>query len=194
MKMSKLPMFATTLLLASGVVLGAPIKYTIDPGHTYPSFTADHMGGLSTFRGKFNSSSGTVVLDKEAGTGSLEITIDAASVDFGQDELNEHARGPDMFHVEKYPTAKYSGKLAGFRDGAPTEVKGMLTLRGVTKPVDLKIDSFMCKQHPMLQTEVCGASASGKIDRNDFGLSYGKQYGFIMETGLQIQVEALRAD
>jgi polyisoprenoid-binding protein YceI len=192
MKRTSVLVLAT--VLTSGAALAAPVKYTIDSSHTYPSFTADHMGGLSTFRGKFNKSTGTVVLDKEAQAGSLEVSIDTASIDFGHDRLNEHARSPDMFDVAKFPSATYTGKLTNFENGMPTAVEGSLTLHGVTKPVALKIDSFKCAQHPRSKKEVCGANASGTINRKDFGVSYGEQMGFDMSVGLSIQVEALRAD
>ena len=174
--------------------LAAPVTYNIDSSHTYPSFEADHMGGLSVWRGKFNSTSGTITLDKEAQTGTVEIKIDASSIDFGHDKLNEHAKGEDMFDVAKYPTATYTGKLVNFKNGAPTEVDGTLELHGVKKPVKLTINKFLCKPHPMLKKEVCGADASAVINREDFGISYGKQFGFDMTVKLAIQVEALKAD
>lgn len=185
----------------SGIALSAliaaaagasPAKYQIDPDHTFPSFEADHMGGLSTWRGKFNKTSGSIVLDREAQTGTLDVIIDTASVDFGHDKLNEHALSPDMFDAQKFPQATYSGKLTKFSSGAPTEAEGTLTLHGVTRPVTLKIDRFLCKQHPMRKKEVCGANATGTIDREDFGIGFGKQMGFDMKTPLEIQVEALR--
>jgi polyisoprenoid-binding protein YceI len=191
--MSRFLTFALTALGASAA-LAAPVKYTIDPDHTFPSFTADHMGGLSTWRGKFNKTTGTIVLDREAQTGSVDVTIDAASLDFGHDKLNAHAKSPDMFDVAKYPTATYTGKLTKFVNGAPTAVEGSLTLHGVTKPVTLKLDSFLCKPHPLTKKEVCGANASGTINRKDFGVSYGEQLGFDMNTGITIQVEALKAE
>jgi len=174
------------------VATAAPVKYTIDPNHTYPSFEADHFGGLSTWRGKFNSTSGTIVLDREAGTGSLDVKIDTASIDFGHEKLNEHAKSADMFDVEKYPEATYTGKLTKFVNGAPTEVEGSLTLKGVSKPVKLTIDRFLCKPNPMNKKEVCGANATARINREDFGIDYGKPYGFDMTTVLHIQVEAIR--
>ena len=180
--------------LYTGAALAAPVKYTIDSDHTFPSFTADHMGGLSNWRGKFNKSSGTIVLDREAQTGSVDVTIDAASIDFGHDKLNAHARSPDMFDVAKHPTAVYTGKLVNFVNGAPTAVEGSLTLHGVSRPVTLKIDSFLCKQHPLTKKEVCGANASGKLNRKDFGVSYGEQLGFDMNTQLEIQIEAVKAE
>ncbi len=169
-----------------------PVTYRMDPNHTHPSFEADHMGGLSTWRGKFNKSSGTVVMDQAAKTGTVEVTIDVGSIDFGNDELNEHARGPDMFDVAKYPTAVYKGKLTDFEDGKPGKVVGTLTLHGVTKPLTLEIDEFLCKPNPMSKKETCGADASAEFNRSDFGVSYGKAFGFKQEVELQIQVEAVR--
>lgn len=186
---------AAVLCGATACAVAAPVKYTIDSNHTYPSFQTDHFGGLSTFRGKFNSTSGTVVLDREAGSGTLDVTIDAASIDLGHDKLNDHVKSDaTMLDVKKFPTATYTGKLTKFVNGAPTEVDGTLTLRDVSKPVTLKIDHFVCKPHPMQKKEVCGASATGTINRADFGVVYGKDYGFKMDTMLEIQVEALKAD
>ena len=104
--------------------------------------------GVSLWRGKFNRSSGSVVLDKSAGTGRVEIAIETNSIDFGHDGMNEHANAPDYFDTAKYPTATYTGTLVDFVDGKPTRVDGTLTLRGVSKPVELKILSFKCIQHP----------------------------------------------
>jgi polyisoprenoid-binding protein YceI len=190
----KIALPATVLALLAGTAVADPVTYKIDPAHTYPSFEADHMGGLSVWRGKFDTSSGTVVLDKDKSTGTVEITVDTSSIDFGHAKLNEHAKTPDLFDVAKYPTATYKGTLAGFKNGTPTEVKGDLTLHGVTKPVTLKIDKFMCKPNPMTKKEVCGADATTSFNRGDFGIKFGDTYGFNMETKLAIQVEAIRQD
>jgi polyisoprenoid-binding protein YceI len=176
--------FATSTTFASEI-------YKIDPGHTFPSFEADHFGGLSNWRGKFDKSDGTIVLDRAAKTGSVDITIDATSLDFGHAKLNEHAKGPDMFDVTKYPNATYKGKLV-FKGDVPTAVDGELTLHGVTKPVTLHINQFKCIQHPMLKREVCGADASGTFNRADFGVDYGVKMGFKPEVKLDIQVEAVK--
>lgn len=179
----------------AGVANAAPVAYEIDPAHTYPSFEADHMGGLSVWRGKFDKTSGKIVLDKAARSGTVEVTIDTASVDYGLDKMNEKAKSEELFDVAKYPAASYKGKLAGFRNGAPTEVVGEFTLRGVTKPLTLKIASFKCMPHPMKKDkEVCGADALATFNRADFGMDAGKKYGFKMEVNLRIQVEAVQAD
>jgi polyisoprenoid-binding protein YceI len=185
---------ALLCLTAAGAAHAAAATYVIDPAHTYPSFEADHMGGLSTWRGKFDRSSGKVTLDKAAGNGSVDITVDVASVDFGLDKLNEAARGNELFDVSKYPTATYRGKLAGFVNGAPTKVDGSLTLHGVTRPLELSIKSFKCMPHPMYKRELCGADAYATFKRDEFGLDSGKSYGFSMEVVLRIQVEALIDD
>jgi polyisoprenoid-binding protein YceI len=178
----------------SVVAVATPVKYTIDPSHTYPSFEADHMGGLSVWRGKFNNTSGNIVLDKDTKTGSIDVKIDMASVDFGFDRMNTHAKSPDMFDVPKYPNATYTGKLVNFKDGAPTEAEGTLTLHGVSKPVKLSINRFLCKQHPMSKKDVCGADASATLNREDFGITYGKQLGFNMDVSLRIQVEGVKSE
>ena len=176
----------------TGAALAAPATYTIDPAHTYPTFEADHMG-VSLWRGKINSSSGKITLDRQAATGTVEVTMDMKSIDFGHQGLNDHAQTPDLFDTAKFPTATYTGKLVDFRNGAPTAVDGTLTLHGVTKPVKLQIDKFICKEHPMMKKEVCGADASTQINREDFGVAFGKQMGFGMGVTLRISVEALVA-
>lgn len=181
------------LALASGFAMAAPVSYTIDPAHTYPSFEADHMG-LSFWRGKMNKSSGTVVLDKSAGSGKVEIEIDLASIDFGLPAMNAWATGKDFFNVEQSARARYLGTLEKFVDGSPTQVTGTLTLNGQTQSVNLTIHRFKCVPHPMLRRELCGADASGSFKRDAFGLSAGKDYGFSMDVGLRIQVEAVVAD
>ena len=184
---------AALLALATGTALAAPVTYDVDPNHTYPSFEADHFGGLSVWRGKFDKSSGSIVLDKDKGSGNVTITVDASSIDFGNPKLNEHARSPEMFDVTKFPEAVYKGTLEKFKGGAPTEVKGELTLHGVTKPVTLTINQFKCMINPISKKEVCGADASGSFNRGDFGISFGDKYGFKQEVKLQIQVEGVRA-
>jgi polyisoprenoid-binding protein YceI len=185
------------LLGASALMLtlpaaATPVTYDLDPSHTYPSFEADHLGGLSTWRGKFNKSQGVVVLDREARTGTVEVMVDINSVDFGHDEMNQHAVAPDIFDAARYPTATFKGKFTKFDGDRPEEATGDLTLRGVTRPVKMEIDDFKCIQHPMEKREVCGADVSTKFSRKDFGLDFGLDMGFKPEVELKIQVEAGR--
>lgn len=182
------------LAVAAFVAGATPVAYRIDPDHTFPSFEADHMGGLSVWRGKFNRTTGDVVLDKAKGTGTLDIVIDIDSIDFGHDAMNTHAKAADFFDVAQHPQATFSGSLEGFKQGKPTRAAGKLTLRGVTKPVVLKIGSFKCMPHPMLKREVCGADVFATLQRDQFGISAGKDYGFDMSVALRIQVEAIAVE
>src|SRR2546429_5671723 len=148
---------------------------------------------MSVWRGKFDKTSGTIVLDKQKGTGTVDITVDTSSIDFGMPKLNEHARSAEMFDVEKYPTATYKGTLAGFKNGVPTEVDGQFTLHGVTHPLKLTINQFKCMTYPMDKKEHCGADASASFNRADYGLKFADTYGFKMDVKLAIQVEAVHA-
>jgi len=185
------------LLFAASAVLAlpaaaAPVTYDIDPSHTYPSFEADHMGGLSTWRGKFNQTAGVIVLDREARSGTLDITVQIDSVDFGHDEMNRHAVAPDIFDAARYPTATFKGRFTEFDGDRPEAAEGEFTLRGVTRPLKLDIDDFKCIQHPMEKREVCGADVSTSFNRGDYGLDFGLDMGFKPEVELDIQVEAGR--
>ena len=192
LRSSSLAFVVASVALGAGNALAAPVTYKIDSNHTYPSFEADHFGGVSVWRGKLNSSAGTIVYDKESGTGTVDVEMDVASIDFGNDKLNEHAKSDQMFDVAKFPKATFSGKLAGSKNGSPTQIDGSLTLHGVTKPVTLKINSFKCITDMQSKKERCGADASGTINREEFGVSFGKPMGFNQEVKLLIQVEGLR--
>lgn len=191
--MTKIALPATMLALVTGAALAEPVTYQVDPSHTYPSFEADHFGGLSIWRGRFDKTSGTLVLDREKGTGTVEVTVDTSSIDFGMPKLNEHARSAEMFDVQKFPTATYKGKLTDFKNGAPTKVVGEFTLHGVTHPLTLTLNQFKCVTFPQDKKEHCGADASGILNRADYGISYGDKYGFKMDVKLAIQVESIRA-
>lgn len=188
MSRSAILLLAALAALPSQASAG-PDRYTLDPMHTYPSFEADHMG-MSHWRGKLNRSSGTLLLDKAAGKGSVDVEMDLASIDFGLDALNTWATGKELFDTARYPKARYRGDLAGFVGGAPTRVHGELTLHGVTRPVELRITRFKCMPHPLTKRDWCGADAEATIDRSQFGLDAGKAYGFDMNVALRIQVEA----
>ncbi len=172
----------------------APVRYDIDPAHTYPSFEADHLGGLSVWRGKFTRTSGQVVMDRAAGTGGVDIVVETDSVDFGLAQMNAAARGPDILDVERHPFARFRGQLEAFVDGAPTRAAGELTLHGVTRPLVLEIRQFKCMPHPLFKRELCGADAFATFRRDEFGIDTGLRLGFRMEVTLRIQVEALARD
>ena len=183
----------TLSALIASAALAAPVTYNVDPAHTFPAFEADHFGGLSVWRGKVNSTSGKIVYDQEAKAGSVEVTMDMKSIDFGQDALNKHATSGEMLDVTQFPTATFKGKLTKFNGDTPSEVAGELTLHGVTKPVTLKVVKFKCMTNPMSRKDVCGADAAAQFNREDFGVSYGKNLGFDMTIKLLISVEGVKA-
>jgi polyisoprenoid-binding protein YceI len=170
------------------------ITYVIDPSHTYPSFEADHMG-MSNWRGKFNKSSGTIAMDRAAGTGTVSIQVETNSVSFGFDKMDEVARSDELLDAARYPTASFKGKLEGFdKDGIPARAVGTLQLHGVKKPVTFAIRKFKCMPHPMFKRDWCGADAVTTINREDFGMVAGKPYGFDMNVELRVQVEAIAVE
>jgi polyisoprenoid-binding protein YceI len=183
--------------IVSLIVVGASVSsvaavaasYTVDPNHTYPSFEMSHMG-MSIWRGKFDRTSGAGAFDLAAKTGHVEIQVDSSSINFGLDKMNEEAVGEDFLNVKKFPTMTYKGEIK-FKGGKPVAVDGQLTLLGVTKPVNLKINSYKCMVSPFLKKDVCGADAEGEFNRNDFGMTkYGE--GEAGKMHLRIQVEAVK--
>jgi len=192
--MNMATIWRTSLVIACGAiatnVIAAPVTYVVDPSHTYPAFEADHQGGLSVWRGKVEHTEGTVVFDKEAQTGTVNVTMDMSTIDFGHQGMNDHAKNPDMLDIEVFPNATYVGQLVDFVDGSPTAIEGTLTLHGVSKPVNLVIERFRCQPHFRHGREVCGADASATFNRDDFGIDYDKDHGFFMAVNLLITIEA----
>ena len=182
--------FGLILSALVSTAFAAPKNYEVDSTHTFPSFEADHFGGMSVWRGKLKSTSGTIVLDQAAKSGTVDITVNTESIDTGNEKLNTHLKSDEFFDVAKIPTATYKCKLSKFKGDSPTEVQGTLTMHGVSKPVTLTLASFKCMPHPMKKTEFCGADAHATINREDFGMAWGKNFGFAMWVKLDIQVEA----
>ena len=165
-------------------------SYTLDPGHTFPRFEISHFG-FSTHHGQFNKTAGKLVLDRAAKTGSVEITVDTASIGTGDPKLEEHLRSDEFFNVAKFPVMKFRSKSIKFNGDAPASAEGELTLLGVTKPLTLTILRVKCGPHPMLKKEDCGAEVTGVLKRSDFGM---KAYVPLVgdEVTLRIQVEAIK--
>ncbi|HMV19882.1 MAG: polyisoprenoid-binding protein [Betaproteobacteria bacterium] len=178
---------ATTLSTHS---FAAPETYTVDNEHTYPSFTYNHLG-FSTQTHRFLKTSGTVVWDKAAETGSVDITIDAKSVDAGSAIFAEHIQAPELFDTANYPTITFKSTGVKFKDGDPVSIDGNLTIKGITKPVTLTVTQFAAKINPMVRRDAIGANAVTKIKRSDFNVS--KAVPFVSdEVTLNIVLEAHR--
>lgn len=184
------PILASLAAAAAFPTLAAPESYSVDPRHTFPSFEVSHLG-FSTQRGRFNKTTGKITLDREAKTGTVEIEIDAASVDSGLDKLEEHLRSEDFFNAAKYPTLTFKSTGMTFNSDKPASVTGDFTMLGVTRPVTLTVHAFNCGVHPINKKDVCGADVSATIKRSEFGMT---KYvpGVSDEVKLQIQVEAFK--
>lgn len=186
---------ALTLLstaLVAPATLAAPEEFVIDPDHTYATFEVRHLG-ISTQRGRFNHSTGKATLDVEAGSGSIDITIDARTIDTGNDAMDKLLRGEDFFNVAKFPEIVFHSSAVTFADGKPSRIDGELTLLGVTRPVDLEVTHYACTRLPFLIRVTCGLDATSTIRRSDFGMT--SLLSFVADdVRLLIQGEAVRKD
>ena len=174
----------------SAAAFAASETYVIDNKHTLPRFEYNHLG-FSTQISRFDKTSGTIIIDRVARTGSVDVTIDAKSVNTGIPLFNKHIQGEDFFDTAKYPTITFKSKNMKFDGDKLTGVEGELTIKGVTKPVMLTVTSFQCKPHPMLKKDACGANATTQIKRSEFNA--GKfAPGVSDEVTLTIPVEAIK--
>lgn len=191
--MFKHKFLVTALLAGFALPLPAADGYRIDPEHTYPSIEFSHMG-ISIWRGKFNKTTGRITLDRAARTGTVNVVIDTASIDFGLEAMNEKARSDDFFDAARYPTATYQGTIK-FTGDRPTAVDGQVTIMGVTRPVRLAINLFNCIPHPILKKELCGADAEGELNWSEYGMKMSKYgQGDAGKVRLRVQVEGLKQD
>lgn len=191
--MKKFALLSVVAAVASCVVaptFAASETYVIDPTHTYPRFSYSHFG-LSTQLSRFNQTSGTVVLDKSARTAAVDVVIDMTSVDTGYATFNEHIQAEDFLDTAKYPTATFKSTKVTFEGDKPVAIDGNLTIKGVTKPVTLKVTNFVNMTHPMLNKDAIGADASTVIRRSDFNAGkYAPNVGD--ELTISIALEAVK--
>ncbi|MDZ4251298.1 MAG: YceI family protein [Sulfuritalea sp.] len=174
----------------SAAALAAPETFNIDPGHTLPRFEYNHLG-YSFQQHRFDKTSGKIVLDRAAKTGSVDVTIDAKSVNTGFALFNGHIQGEDFFNTEKYPSISFKSTRVKFDGDKPVAVDGDLTIKGVTKPVTLVVTNFHAMPHPMLKKDAIGANAVTKVKRSDFNMSKNVPY-VSDEVSLSIAVEAVK--
>jgi polyisoprenoid-binding protein YceI len=178
-----------TALAAFSAATQAATTYNIDNSHTFPHFTYNHLG-YSIQTHKFDKTSGKVVIDFEAKTGSVDVTIDATSVNTGFPLFNEHIQGEDYFDTAKYPTITFKSSNMKFKGNKPVSLTGDLTVKGVTQPVTLEVTHFKCMPHPILKAPACGANATAQVKRSDFNM--GKGVPFVSdEVTLTLAIEAV---
>lgn len=182
---------AAALLAAPLIAAAAPATYAIDPTHTNVMFEVLHFG-TSTNRGRFLKNSGSVVLDRAARSGRVELTLDMSGISTGVAPFDGHLRSEDFFDVARHPTATFVAEDLRFDGDKLVAVAGRLTLRGRTHPVTLEAERFNCYDNPMLKREVCGGDFRATIKRSLWGVDYGLNMGVADDIPLRIQVEAVR--
>ncbi len=190
----ELTMIRTALLSVAAIfstaAMATPETYVIDGSHTLPRFSYSHFG-YSNQMSRFDKTSGKIVLDRQAKTGSVEITIDTTSVNTGYPLFNEHIQGEDFLHTAKYPTMTFSANTLSFSGENLVRLDGTLTLKGISKPITLTVTSFQCMPHPMLKKDACGANATTMLKRSDFNM--GKYAPNVSdEVAISIPVEAIK--
>jgi len=161
------PVAALVLTLTAAAALAAPETYQVDGSHTFPRFSYNHLG-LSIQTSQFNITSGTLTLDQEARTGAVDIVIDTRAVDTGSAAFNEHIQAEDLLDTARYPTATFKSTQVIFEGDQPTAIEGELTIKGITRPVTLKVTHFTTMTHPMKKKDAIGANATTLIKRSDF--------------------------
>jgi len=177
------------LTLAAGSALAAPLTYTVDSSHTFPRFSYLHLG-FSTQLSTFSKTTGTVVFDAQAKTGSVDIVIDTTTVNTGSTDFNGHIQAEDFLDTAKYPTATFKSSNVIFAGDKPASIEGQLTIKGVSKPVTLTVTSFQAVPHPMMKLPALGANAFVTIKRTEFNA--GKYAPYVGdEVRIDIAIEAL---
>ena len=180
---------AAATALTAGAAQAA--NYAIDPTHTFVTFEIGHFGA-TTNRARFDKKQGTVEFDRAAKTGKVDISIDVTSVNSGTPPFDKHLQSADLFDAAKHPTIKFVSDKFSFNGDKVSEVSGQLTLLGKTAPVTLKATQFNCYDSPMLKREVCGGDFEATIDRTQWGMNYGVEWGFPKNVRLVVQIEAIK--
>ena len=185
-----LAMALVSAVCCSAAVHAAETTYAVDANHTHATFAFQHLG-FSTFHGKIPARNGTIVLDRAAKTGRVEVEFDPGAVATGVPKFEEHLRSADFFDVAKHPAATFKSSRLTFDNDVPRQVEGELTIKGITRPVTLEVRSFHCGDHPMAKVPACGANATASIKRSDYGMTYALP-AVPDEITLEIEVEALQ--
>ena len=166
----KKTMIAIALAAAVSLPAHAADSYTIDSTHTFPVFEVNHLG-YSVQHGRFNKSSGNIMLDMAGKSGSVELTIDVASLDMGFPTWDEHMAAEGFFNTAVFPTMTFKSNKLIFKDDKVVAAEGAFTMLGVTKPLTVSVTGFKCGEHPMNKKPMCGANIGGTIKRSDFGMT-----------------------
>jgi polyisoprenoid-binding protein YceI len=172
---------------------GAPVKgarFEIDPTHTFVMYEIGHYG-TTTNRGRFSTKQGSIQIDSNGMGGKVDIVMDMSSINTGVDLLNRHVQSKDFLNVADFPTARFVAEGLGLDGDKVSEVRGSLTMLGQSRPVRLKASRFNCYISPVLNRQVCGGDFETTIERSQWGITWGLNFGFEDKVRLLVQVEAV---
>lgn len=175
--------------LLSQSAFADPVTWKIEPNHTAANFSVKHLG-VTNVNGSFRAVSGKVVIDEtDLSKSSVEAKIPVSSVDTGIEDRDNHLRGTDFFDVAKYPYMTFtSTKVSKSSDGENYDVTGTLTLHGVSKTVTLKMEPLSKAIKNPVGVLTRGTSATTKISRKDFGLTWDKVTEGVSVVGDDIKI------
>jgi polyisoprenoid-binding protein YceI len=189
-------MAITTERVLNGIELPPAGTYTFDPAHTTVEFIGTHM--FTKTRGRFTQAEGSIVIDEDPAASTVEVSIDAASLQTNSEQRDQHLKSPDFLDVEGHPTITF--RSTAFRPGAGRdfELDGELTIKDITKPVTLRGEFGGFAADPYGRTSV-GFTASTSFERADWDMTWNMALeagGFLVgkTVTVEVEVEAIRQD
>jgi polyisoprenoid-binding protein YceI len=188
--------------IAIAIIVALPIlahadTWQIDPAHTNVEFTVRHMM-ISNVKGQFQKTTGTITVNgNDPASAKIEATIDASSIDTRVDKRDAHLKSPAFLDVDKYPTITFKSTKVEAAGRGKWKVTGDLTLHGVTRAVLLDVEGSGAPITDPMGNTRAGASATTKINRKDFGLTWNRplEAGGVLvgdEVAISIDVEAIK--
>ena len=173
-----------------GLTIPAAGTYALDVAHKRVGFVARHMM-VSKVRGEFNEATATITVAEDPLQSSVVATIQAASVDTTQADRDAHLRSPEFLDAEKFPTLEFRSTGVKSRRGDEFVLTGELTIKDVTRPVELEVEFEGVGRSPFGQ-DIFGFSASTEIDREEFGLTWNvalETGGVLVSRKIKIEIE-----
>jgi polyisoprenoid-binding protein YceI len=195
-------LFAAILLaLPARPAVAEPARYVIDPSHFTVAIKVRHIGYYDMI-GLFTEASGSFAFDEKApAVQDIAVTVKTGSFFSGHKKRDDHIRSPDFLNAQEFPEMTFVGKSAERTGPRTGKIRGMLTLRGVTKPLTLDVTWVKSGEYPMGgglfggKPYVVGINASGSLKRSDFGMTYAVDNGFVGDrVDLILGFEARRQD
>lgn len=197
--MYRIRIIATSLSAMLVLSMSAPAtyaaeRYSLDPAHTTVGFLIDHIGYAKTL-GLFTDVSGNFSFDQDTGTVTdISITVGTASVNTANEARDKHVRNKDFLNVSKFPEMTFNAPSASIDAEGAGQISGELTLLGKTLPLTLSVQLNKAEKYPFGHKRfTLGVSASGALDRSDYGMDYGVANALVGDqVDLILETEAIQ--